>query len=305
MIPSERLKGIEAFVFTADAGSFTAAAERLHLTNSAVSKSVARLEKRLDSKLFERTTRRLALTEAGAAFYRTCVQVLADLEQAEAVLASHQLEPVGKLRIDLPSTFGRLLVMPLLLAFDENHRRVQLHLSFTDRFVDIIDEGIDMAIRIGGNQNWPAAVGHRHLGTERAIFCASPVYLARKGTPASLADLQTHDVIAFGKSDGSISAWRYPQSEGITAEYPPEARMIVGNADAQLVAVLAGCGIAQMATWLIAGQLQRGELVEILPAMATDGLPLFLVWPRGRQLQPKVAALLNYLTTALRFETPE
>jgi DNA-binding transcriptional LysR family regulator len=112
MNPSERLKGLEAFVFTADAGSFTAAAERLNLTNSAVGKSVARLEERLGTRLFERSTRTLALTDAGAAFYRTCVRVLADLEEAESVLAAQRLEPFGHLRLDLPAAFGRMKVLP-------------------------------------------------------------------------------------------------------------------------------------------------------------------------------------------------
>src|SRR5450830_1329258 len=138
----EQMKGVELFVCTAEAGSFIAAAERLHLTSSAVSKGVARLEMRLGTRLFDRTTRRLRLTDAGQAYYRTCAAVLAELTQAENMLAAQTIEPAGRLRIDLPASFGRSQVMPHLLAFADLHQKVRLDVSFTDRFVDLIEEGI-------------------------------------------------------------------------------------------------------------------------------------------------------------------
>ena len=143
MIPSERLKGIEVFVCVADAGSFTAAADRLSLSASAVGKSVARLEDRVGARLFERSTRRLALTDAGAAFHRTCVRVLDELQEAEAALAAQRQEPAGCLRVDLPATFGKRKVLPLLLQFARRHPRLQPRVTFTDRFVDLAEEGID------------------------------------------------------------------------------------------------------------------------------------------------------------------
>lgn len=300
MIPSERLKGIEAFVATTDAGSFTAAAEQLHLTGSAVSKSVARLEDRLGTRLFERTTRRLALTDAGAAFYRTCVRVLADLEEAEAVLAAQRSEPVGRLRLDVPATFGRLRVWPLLLRLMQQHPHLRPHVSFTDRFVDLLDEGIDLAVRIGGPDHWPVAIGHRYLGSERLIFCASPDYLARRGTPASPEDLSRHDAVLYGKADGSTSPWLIAHDAGTVERRTMEGRVIVGNAEAQVAAVKAGCGVAQLATWLVREEIAQGELVQVLPALATGGLPLNLAWPVGRQLLPKVDAVLELLASDLQ-----
>ncbi|MFN1165629.1 LysR family transcriptional regulator [Pseudomonas aeruginosa] len=302
MIPSERLKGIEAFVATADAGSFTAAAERLNLTNSAVSKSVARLEDRLSTRLFERTTRRLALTDAGTAFYRTCVRVLADLEEAEAVLAAQRHEPVGRLRLDAPAAFGRLKVWPLLLQFAQQHPHLRPHVSLTDRFVDLLDEGIDVAVRIGGPDHWPASLGHRYLGSERLIFCASPAYLARSGTPSSPAELSRHDAVLYGKADGSTSPWLIAHDAGAVERRTMEGRIIVGSGEAQVVAVKAGCGIAQLATWLVCDDLASGGLVPILPELTTDGLPLNLVWPVGRQLLPKVDAILELLAAGLRID---
>ncbi|MGM3275958.1 LysR family transcriptional regulator [Ralstonia sp. 24A2] len=300
MMSSERLKGIETFVTTADAGSFTAAAEQLHLTSSAVSKSVARLEERLGTRLFERTTRRLALTDAGAAFYRTCVRILSDLDEAEAVLAVQRSEPLGRLRLDAPATFGRLRVWPLLLRFAQQHAHVRLDVSFTDRFVDLLDEGIDVTVRIGGPDHWPASVGHRYLGRERLIFCAAPDYLARNGTPVSPAELSRHDLVLYGKSDGATSPWLIAHDAGTIERRTMEGRITVGNGEAQVAAVKAGCGIAQLATWLVCDDIARGDLVQILPELATDGLPLNLAWPVGRQLLPKVDAVLELLAAELQ-----
>jgi DNA-binding transcriptional LysR family regulator len=299
VIPSERLKGLEAFVGTADAGSFTAAAERLNLTNSAVGKAVARLEARLKTRLFERTTRRLTLTDAGTAFYRTCVRVLDELQAAEQVLAADRLEPSGRLRVDVPATFGRMKVMPLLLAFAERHAGIRPHVSFTDRFVDLVEEGIDVGIRIGGADQWPSSLGHRYLGVERLIFCASPAYLARRGMPETIDALFSHDAVTFGRADGSANPWFISRGDGPAERHAIEGRIVVGHGDAQVEAVLAGCGIAQLATWLVDEHLLTGRLVQLRSEVATDGLPLHLVWPRSRQLLPKVDGLLNYLTEKL------
>lgn len=307
VIPSERLKGIEAFVCTADAGSFTAAGARLNLTNSAVSKSVARLEARLGSRLFERTTRRLTLTDAGAAFYETCVRVLGDLADAESVLAAHRSEIVGRLKVDVPIAFGRMQAMPLLLAFAERHPNVRPSITFTDRKVDIVEEGIDVAIRIGASATWADNLGHRHLGNERVIFCAAPAYLERRGTPRSPDDLPTFDCILYGRADGSTIDWRFADPSGHdpsgrVEQRTMDPRIVLGSAEAQVGAVKAGFGIAQLATWLIKDELDRGDLVEILPQWATVGLPLHLVWPIRRQLSPKVDALLEALTQGLRID---
>ena len=302
MIPSERLKGIEAFVCTADAGSFTAAGARLNLTNSAVSKSVARLEARLGSRLFERTTRRLTLTDVGAAFYQTCVRVLGDLADAEAVLAMHRSEIVGRLKVDVPVAFGRMQAMPVLLAFAERHPSVRPSITFTDRKVDIVDEGIDVAVRIGASGTWPDNLGYRHLGNERVIFCAAPAYLDRRGMPLSADDLGRFDSILYGRADGSTTDWRFADAAGRIAERTTPPRIVLGSAEAQVGAVKAGFGIAQLATWLIKDELARGEMIEILPDLATGGLPLHLVWPRRRQLVPKVDALLEALSSELRID---
>jgi DNA-binding transcriptional LysR family regulator len=301
MLPSERLKGIETFVAAADLGGFTAAAERLNLTNSAISKSVARLEARLGCRLFERTTRRLALTDEGTAFYATCVRVLAELAEAEAVLAAHGSEPIGRIKVDVPVAFGRIRVMPLLLRLAERHPALRPHVSFTDRYVDIAEEGIDVAVRIGEPRGQAEGLGQRYIGTERRIFCAAPAYLSRRGTPQDRSELLEADRILYGRSDGTASAWRFDGPDGVE-DKATDGRIVLGSAEAQVEAVKSAFGIAQLATWLIQDELARGEVIEVLPQFATSGLPLHLVWPKSRQLSPKVDALLTLLSSDLHID---
>lgn len=300
--PSERLKGIEAFVATADTGSFTAAGLQLNLTNSAVGKSVARIEARLGVRLFERTTRRLAMTDAGTAYYRTCVRVLEELEAAEVTLAAHRAEPMGRLRLDAPAAFGRMRVWPLLLDFVTRHPQLRPHVSFTDRFVDLVDEGIDVGVRIGGPDQWPPSLGHRYLGSERLVFGAAPAYLAERGTPASAGELAQHDLVLYGKSDGTTSPWLIAHQGGLPERRVMDGRIVVGSGEAQVSAVKAGCGIAQLATWLVRAELESGELVALLPALDVPGLPLHLVWPLNRQGLPKVDAVLDWLGESLQID---
>ncbi len=295
MSSQDRLKGITPFVASVEHGSFTAAAEHLHLTSSAVSKSVARLEARLGSRLFERTTRSLALTDAGQAFYETCTRVLSELAEAESVLAAQRTIPVGRLQIAVPNTFGRMHVVPLITQFCQQNPEMQINLTFSDRFVDLFEEGVDIAIRIGGPAEYPPSLGYRYLGKERLLFCAAPDYLARHGTPTSLTDLADHRAIVYYRVDGSISPWHVTSPDGRTVARTVPHRMALGDGEAQVAAVIAGLGVAQMASWLMEKPLASGELVPILPELAVEGLPLYVVWPRKKQLTPKVNALLSAL----------
>ncbi|MBB1597437.1 LysR family transcriptional regulator [Achromobacter sp. UMC46] len=301
MYSSERLKGIDVFVSVADAGSFTAAAERLNLTNSAVGKAVARLESRLGVRLFERTTRRLSLTDAGQAFYRTCQRVLGELEEAEHVLKAEDMVPVGKLRLDVPATYGRLHVMPVLFEFMRAFPGIQPQISFTDRFVDLVEDGVDVAVRIGGGETWPSPVGYRFLGRERRIFCCAPSYLERVGDIADDVESLDHlDAVLYRRPDGTPSPWFIRRGEAPVEHCHPVAKLEVGSAESWVDAVVQGFGVAQLSTWLIDDRLAKGELVEVLPSLAIDGLPLYLQWQRSRQLLPKVDALLGHLGATLR-----
>jgi len=302
MVSSERLKGIETFVTAADLGSFTAAAVRRNLTTSAISKSVGRLEARLGTKLFARTTRRLVLTEAGAGFYATCTRVLAELADAEAILAADGTEPVGRLRINLPAAFGRMRVMPPLLTFWKQSPGLEPHVVFSDRFVDLIEEGVDIAVRIGSFQQSGEELGFRYLGTEQLILCAAPAYIEQHAGLHSIDDLSPHDCILYGRADGSTTPWRLSASDGRTEYRLMQGRMVLGSAEAQIGVVKDGFGVAQLATWLIKEELESGALVEILPAYRATGLDLHLVWPRSRQLNPKIDAGIRWLGDHLRID---
>jgi DNA-binding transcriptional LysR family regulator len=300
MFSSERLKGIDVFVCVADVGSFKAAAERMNLTGSAISKSIARLESRLETRLFHRTTRRLSLTDAGIAFYQTCTGVLADLEEAELSLHAENIEPRGRIRIDLSASYGRLHALPVILKFVEEHPMLSPHISFSNRFVDPVEEGVDIVLRVGGSDVWPAALGHRYLGTGRHIFCASPTYLSKRGEPMTDGDLQHHSCVVYGGSDGTIHPWHFPGSRpGEIERRVMPGRFMVGDGEGMVTAVVAGCGIAQLPTWLIKRQLEEGVLVEVLPHLATDGLAINLVWVKSRQALPKISALLEALAAGL------
>ena len=300
MFSSERLKGIDVFVSVADLGSFTAAAERLNLSNSAVSKGVARLEARLGVRLFQRTTRRLALTEAGQTFYRTCTGVLADLEEVELAMSAEQHEPHGRLRIDLPASYGRLHVLPLILEFAAQHPRLQPHISFSDRFVDPAQEGIDIVVRIGGSDAWPSNVGRRFFGRQRLVFCAAPAYLLEHGTPQGERELEQHRCVGYGQTDGSVYPWYFKgRQAGDMERRIIHPHVAVGDGGGQVMAVLAGQGIAQLPTWLVQRHLDSGALVEVLAPLATDGLAMNLVWLKSRESLPKVHALLEFLTARL------
>lgn len=224
MYSSERLKGIDVFVSVVDAGSFTAASTRLNLTNSAVGKAVARLESRLGVQLFERTTRRLSLTDAGQAFYRTCQRVLIELEEAEHVLKAEDTVPLGKLRIDLPATYGRMHVMPLVLDFLRAYPGVQPQISFTDRFINLVEEGVDVAVRIGGSDTWPTPIGYRFLGRERRIFCCAPSYLQRVGAIADdIETLNSLDSVRYRRPDGTPTPWYIQRGDAPVEQCHPAA----------------------------------------------------------------------------------
>lgn len=300
MYSSERLKGIDVFVCVADTGSFTAAAERLNLTSSAVSKGIARLESRLQSRLFHRTTRSLSLTDAGTAFYRTCTGVLADLEEVELSLHAENTQPQGRVRIDLPASYGRLCALPVILKFVEDHALLLPHISFTDRFVDPTEEGIDIVVRIGGSDVWPNTLGHRYLGTERVIFCASPAYLNKRGEPKNDRDLEQHSCIVYGMGDGTVGHWHFSGAQtGATERRGLPARIALGDAEAQAIAAVAGLGITQLPMWLVKRELDEGRLIEVLPQLATNSLPINLVWLKNRETLPKVRALLDALSAGL------
>jgi DNA-binding transcriptional LysR family regulator len=201
----DRLSGIAAFVNAAEAGSFALAAERMHLSRSAVGKTIARLEDQLGTRLFHRTTRSQSLTEDGHAFYERCVRALAELEAGEATLHAGRRDPQGRLHVSVPVLFGRRCVASILLELAQRYPKLELQISFTDRVTDLVDEGIDLVVRSGRLHDAPAGLVARRLGEQAMTLCASPAYLAKHGTPRTLAELSGHGRYRMKTVSGTTS----------------------------------------------------------------------------------------------------
>lgn len=293
MISADRLRGITAFVQAADAGSFTLAGRRMGMTKSGVAKSVARLEERLGVRLVTRTTRHFSLTEAGQAFYESCIRALADLEHAESALTRQSRTPIGRLRIDLPVVFGKRWVLPALFEIGRQYPQLRMDISLTDRLVDPIDEEIDLVIRIGDLADSAVLVARR-LGTQTSVMCARPAYAAGRGLPTSIDELDDHSCIAFGR-EGRTSPWMFIGPERQPVRKTIRGQYALNHSEAILDAARAGNGIALLSTWLAAEDLREGKLVEVMPEMRTQGFPIHAVWPRTQHLAPKVRVVVDEL----------
>ncbi|WP_315139303.1 LysR family transcriptional regulator [Achromobacter marplatensis] len=293
---ASRLQGITVFAQAVEAGSFTAAAHRMGLSKSAVGKSVATLEDRLGVRLLDRTTRRLALTAEGIDFYQSCLRVLAELDEAESRAASGRKEVSGTLRVSLPVTFGRKWVMPVLGELARRHPRLSLDVAFADRAVDLLEENVDLVVRLGDPGN-SASLSAHYLGLQTLVTCGSPAYFAEHGCPTSIDDLAGHNCITFGQG-GYVLPWKLPDSEGRPVNAKIKGRHIISDGDALRAAVLDGWGIGQFPTWLVADELRTGTLRRVLAPRGIEGSPIHALWPATRDLAPKVRAAVNELMRA-------
>lgn len=296
----DRMKDISVFVHVADAKSFTAAAERIGLSRSAVGKSIVRLEDRLGVRLLQRTTRSVSLTGEGVAFHERCVRLLADLDEAEMAMLSHSQTPRGRLRLDLPVSFGRLHVLPILSDFMRKWPEISVSTSFGDRYVDLIDEGVDLVIRIGGSED--SRLMSRVLAPHRLVTCASPDYFERHAKPQTIEQLANQSCLAFVHGGRPVE-WRFNEN-GQSRSVAISGRFSATNAEALRDATLAGYGIARLATFLISDDLRAGRLVPVLQPFDADGPPIRAVYPSSRHLSPKVRTFIDQLLDAWRPEAP-
>ncbi len=292
----DRFSGIREFVATVDSGSLTAAANLLGVTGSAVGKSISRLETRLGVQLLHRTTRRLHLTAEGEAYLISCRCVLEELDQAESFLSTGHQHPIGRLRVDLPSTFGRRHVMPALLALCARHEKLDMSVTLRDRAVDMVGEGIDLALRIGALGDHPDLIARR-LGEQTLVICAAPAYLARRGVPLGYADLARHDCLT-GWRPGNRPMWLLKNAQGQTEPHEVPIRHEFFDGDALESACLAGCGLAQLPTWLAGDALRSGALVEVLSDLTGGAMPIHVLWQKTWHLQPKVRVAVDELVSA-------
>lgn len=293
MLP-ERIEDTLAFVRAAEARSFTVAAEQLGLSRSTIGKRITRLEARLGVRLLHRTTRSVTLTDEGAMFHGRCVEILEALEAAEAAMVARGLSPAGRLRIDVPVSLGRLQVLPVIHRYMRLWPQVTVNISFNDRYVDLVDEGIDVAVRVGGMVD--SGLVSRTVAAHRLVTCAAPDYLRRCGVPQGVDDLAGHDCLTFQHA-GRAADWRFRVDGGLRM-VAPRGSLSANNAEALRDAVTAGFGIGQLATFLIADELRQGRLVPLLAPFAADGEPLSVVYPIRRLLPPKVKAFVDFLSAA-------
>ncbi|EKF66542.1 hypothetical protein ALQ63_00879 [Serratia plymuthica] len=283
-MPLDNLSDLLVFVRVADARSFTLAAERLGISRSSAGKSVNRLEERLATRLLHRTTRSVSLTEEGLVFYEHALRILAEVDEAETAINQRHQTPRGRLRIDLPVAFGRLHILPILRDFLLQWPEVDVEVTFSDDYSDLVREGIDLAIRIGGNDD--SRLVRKVLAPHRLITCASPRYLDNHGVPQTPDDLVDHHRLVFSHQ-GMPVPWRY-QVNGQHRDEPVGGRMRFNNTEALRDSALAGLGLCQLGAFLVGEQLSAGTLVPVLEKYCRAEAPICAVYPTRRYLSPKV-----------------
>lgn len=288
----EELPYLVTFAHVVHAGSFAAGAERLGIAPSVASKHVAKLERQLGARLLQRSTRKLSLTEAGAAYYEHCARIVEELEQSREAVARLQAEPSGKLRVSALNSFVGAIVAPLLPEFLRSYPKVDLEIITSDRPVDLADEGFDLALRITGAPS-PQLVA-RALAPLRFVVCATPTYFSLHGMPRTPQDLDRHTTLGYPHhlTDG---VWRLVQN-GTQVEVPIRPRFAVNNIDALRSLALAGCGLTLLPTYAIGDDLRAGRLAIALGGYTAFNQPtLYAVYLPNRYGSPKLRAFVNFL----------
>lgn len=290
----DKIKAMQTFVRIVDANSFTKAAETLGLPRASLTATMQQLETFLGTQLLQRTTRRLSLTPDGAEYYRQCVDILNAVEAAELSFRGPEAKrPKGTLRVNLPGTLGRNFVMPRIAEFHAAYPGVNLDISLTDRLVDVVQEGIDCALRVGQLQD-SSMVG-RQIGTMRFVTCAAPAYVAQYGTPRRIEDLQGHRcIVHFSGRAGKLFDWEM-LVDGKVTKVDITGPIAVDDGDAYLSCALQGLGLAQPAAYLARPHFDSGALVQVLPDMPPTPMPVSLLYPQGRMAAPKLSAFAEWL----------
>ncbi|WP_250458691.1 LysR family transcriptional regulator [Microbulbifer litoralis] len=285
---------IAVFASVVKHSNFARAAEEQGMTPSGVSRVISRLEERLGVRLLQRSTRRLSLTETGAAFHQRALQILRDLDEAEVEASAASLQPRGLLRLNAPVVFGRQHIAPLLRPLRAKYPELSVELTLSDHFVDLIEEGVDLAVRIGALSD--SRLIARRLCANRRLLVASPDYLKHRGTPRAAADLDDHDCLVFTALDRPHQ-WRLVGPEGpvtVSAAGP----LVCNNGEVLTEAAKDGLGIALGATFSVSGALRSGELVRVLPDYEFESTAIYVIYPSTRQLSRKVRAAVDFLASA-------
>jgi LysR family transcriptional regulator, regulator for bpeEF and oprC len=294
------LRTLAIFVKVAERRSFVRAATDLGITQSAVSNAISRLEQQLGTRLLAMTTRRVSLTEHGAAYFERCRQALGEPEEAELVLKDSQLEPSGNLRIDMPVSFGRLKIVPLLGPFQAKYPHIKLRVTFTDRYIDLIEEGIDVCMRLGPLHD--SSLIARRLSGAGFKVVGSPPYFAKFSKPKRIEDLTDHNCLAFTFRETRLArAWRFMQ-DGVEKSLTPKGDMSFSDGAAVCDAACAGYGLAQLQDYFADSAIAQGRLVSVSDRFKPKIEPVWLVYPQTRHLTPTVRVFVDFI--AAQFRSP-
>ncbi|TEA71864.1 LysR family transcriptional regulator [Allopusillimonas ginsengisoli] len=290
----DRFQAMQVFTRVVEANSFTQAADNLGLPRSTVTTTIQNLERSLQVRLLNRTTRRISLTPDGAAYYERCVQILADLEEAESSLRDVTRGPRGRLRIDVPPSIGRLILVPALCEFHQRYPDIELALGMSDRPVDMVQEAVDCVIRVGDLED--SSMVAKRIGTFESVSCAAPDYLERHGEPRSIEELANHQAVHyFSGRTGRIVDWRF-LIDGQTTEIPVNGVVSVNDAEAYVTCGLKGFGLIQPARYMVAQHLASGTLREVLADHKPPSLPISVVYLHNRHLSPKVRVFVDWVS---------
>jgi DNA-binding transcriptional LysR family regulator len=296
----DRLTGLEVFARVAGAGSLSAAARALGMSQTMVTKHVAALESRLGVKLFHRTTRRLSITEAGRNYLESSARILAEIEAADAAVAADRVEPRGLLRLNAPVSFGARQIAPLLAEFAQRHPRVTVELGLNDRLVDLVEEGWDLAIRIGNLNN--SSLIARRIAPCRIVVCAAPSYLRARGTPRTVASLADHNCLGYTLSQRTpIDRWVFGADVGVQIS----GNLRANNGDALRAAAIAGQGIIHQPTFIVADDIREGRLVALAldqPTVELGGI--YAVFLPDRHPPARVRAFIDFIAGRFAPEPP-
>ncbi len=293
----DRLDAMSVFAAIVDGGSLSAAGRRLNVPLATVSRKLADLEAHLKTRLITRTTRRLQLTEAGRDYLEACRQILEQVEEAELAAAGAYADVKGRLVVAAPVVFGRLHVVPVAAAFLELHPEVDIQLRLGDRNVNLIEEHVDVALRIGTLPD--SHLVATQVASVRRLICASPDYLERFGSPRSLDDLAAHRCITFDGLDAA-SAWTFAGDEGGKRQVPVRSRLTVSTADAAIAAATLGLGLTRVLSYQVADALRDGRLVRVLIDEEPAAVPASLIYPGQGRLPMKTRAFIDFAVGRLR-----
>ncbi len=289
--PVDSLSSMAIFAKVVEAKSFTGAAAELGMSKSAVSKHISRLEDRLGARLLNRTTRRLSLTETGAAFYDRCARVVAEAEEAELAVTRLQSEPRGTLRVNAPVSFGALHLAPAIPDFLARYPELHVDLTLNDRFVDLVEDGFDMAIRIARLTD--SSLIARRLAPDRRVVCGTPAYFARAGEPEVPEDLMRHNCISYAYMSVQ-DQWQFVEGAS-TRSIAVEGNFRANNGDAMRAAVLGGIGVAMLPAFLVGEDLKAGRIKAVLERYTPGRTSIHAVYPHNRHLSAKVRAFVDFL----------